>query len=432
MIKKKVIVIGGGIAGLVAARVLNKKGFSVSVLEQQKTLGGRIGTFDVDGMTINKGARLLYSFSPTLNALLKELNLSDQVRRHGQLSANCVGVNKDWPIHLMPSIKSALMPNLSIGERIRLARHGAQLWQLRKRANPDDAASVPEGDRQTLADFASKKVGENFLKNVLEPLFVGARSWLPHEISAAFYLTTSPHMFGAEVMHFHKGMGVFPEALSVGLEVKTGVRVKAIVEAQCCQVISENAGQEIVHEADYVVCAVPGDLVPAIVDHIDERDRSFFDQVHYTAYGAVHALLKGRLEEKMSFFDRDASRGVSMYQQDPKEDHTQIYVQLDPGSVVLARSKAMQDKLDSLIADRIHELCPTLIDGRIATYNQWIERMLPVFSPGYCTEMRAFRDRQANTSRRIYYCGDYLAQALVNGAVASGQITARTLLRHWT
>jgi oxygen-dependent protoporphyrinogen oxidase len=432
MINKKVIVIGGGVAGLAAARTLNTQGFSVSVLEQQQTLGGRVGTFDVDGMTINKGARLLYSFSPALNALLGELSLTDQFYRHSQLSANCVGVNKDWPIHLMPSVKSAFIPDLGIGERIRLARHAAQLWQLRKRANPDDAASVPEADRQTLADFALKKVGPNFLKNVLEPLFGGARSWSPQDISAAFYLTTSPHMFGAKVMHPHKGMGALPEALSVGLEVETGVQVKAIVEGQRCQVVSETAGQEIVHEADYVVCAVPGDLVPTMVDNIDEGDRSFFEQVHYTAYGAVHALLKGHLEEKMSFFDCDAARGVSVYQQDPKAEHTQIYVQLDPASVALARSKGMQDQLDTLMADRMHELCPALLDGGVATYNQWIERMLPLFPPGYCAKMRAFRDRQAKSPRRVYYCGDYLAQALVNGAVASGQTAAHTLSRHWS
>ena len=134
MINKKVIVIGGGVAGLAAARTLNTQGFSVSVLEQQQTLGGRVGTFDVDGMTINKGARLLYSFSPALNALLGELSLTDQFYRHSQLSANCVGVNKDWPIHLMPSVKSAFIPDLGIGERIRLARQTGSVAQANQKA----------------------------------------------------------------------------------------------------------------------------------------------------------------------------------------------------------------------------------------------------------------------------------------------------------
>lgn len=432
MVNRAVIVIGGGVAGLTAARTLSAQGYSVKVLEQQQTLGGRVGTFDVGGMTINKGARLLYSISPALNALLSELGLSEQVHRHNQLLANCVGTSSDWPIHLMPSFKSALMPGLGLRERTRLAWHAVQLVHLRKRSNPDDAASVPEADEQTLADFALKKVGPNFLKNVLEPLFVGARAWPPQDISAAFYLSTAPHMFGAEVMHPHKGMGALPDALSAGLEAETGVRVKTVIEGETCQVVAETAGQETVYEADYVICAVPGDLAPTIVERIDDEDRVFLEQVRYAAYGAVHALVKGRLEQKMNFFDRDTACGVSVYQQDPKDDRTQVYLQLDPDTIAVARAKGMQDDFDALIADRMHALCPTLADGTVSTYNQWIERMLPLFPPGYCTAMRAFRDRQAASPRRIYYCGDYLAQALVNGAVASGQTAAHTLLRHWS
>lgn len=56
---RKVIVIGAGVGGLMAATHLARRGFSVTVVEKNKAPGGRCDQFDHDGHTFDSGPTLL-------------------------------------------------------------------------------------------------------------------------------------------------------------------------------------------------------------------------------------------------------------------------------------------------------------------------------------------------------------------------------------
>ena len=51
-----VVVIGGGVAGLVAALECAKVGLQVTVLERREELGGCVGRIELDGLTLDSGA----------------------------------------------------------------------------------------------------------------------------------------------------------------------------------------------------------------------------------------------------------------------------------------------------------------------------------------------------------------------------------------
>jgi monoamine oxidase len=71
-----VVIIGGGAAGLAAARVLAKAGVSVELLEAQERLGGRILTVeDSDGQPLELGAEFIHGNPETTLALVKEAGL---------------------------------------------------------------------------------------------------------------------------------------------------------------------------------------------------------------------------------------------------------------------------------------------------------------------------------------------------------------------
>ncbi|MGQ0827761.1 MAG: phytoene desaturase family protein [Bacteroidota bacterium] len=55
MNRKKVIVIGAGFAGLSAATTLAKKGFDVTLLEKNNSIGGRARKLEIDGFTFDMG-----------------------------------------------------------------------------------------------------------------------------------------------------------------------------------------------------------------------------------------------------------------------------------------------------------------------------------------------------------------------------------------
>lgn len=75
----RVIVVGGGIAGLVAALEWARIGASVTLLEAQERLGGAIETVELDGFPVDLVADALPLGRPDVDALLDELDLRDRV-----------------------------------------------------------------------------------------------------------------------------------------------------------------------------------------------------------------------------------------------------------------------------------------------------------------------------------------------------------------
>jgi oxygen-dependent protoporphyrinogen oxidase len=435
---KSIIVIGAGIAGLVAARRLSRAGHAVRVLEAGGVPGGRVGEREVRGIRFNAGARLVYAFSKPFNALLDEIGLTQALVPVRRLSAACVGADGSWTVELMPGVRSLLTPNLSIGDRLRFVSFGLQALAARGRTNPDDAASLPNADDTTLADFVRSRLGSRVLARMVEPIFRGTRNWNPEEVSAAFLASTAPHLAGRDTVHVFKGgMAQLPAALSEGMAIDCGTRVST-VEATgggSCRVYAERKGKPVAHEADIVVCATEGSLAASLFPDMPADDRSFFAGVRYNPLGIVHYRLDRPVEPAMQFFTRATGRVVSTWQQIPGNETTgqaaQLYAQLSPEATEEARSLGMTDRLDELVDGRVRELYPELDRACADRHGQWIERMLPVFYPGYARAMAAFRDRQSAARRNVYFCGDYLAQALITGAAASGERAARDIVTHW-
>jgi oxygen-dependent protoporphyrinogen oxidase len=438
MNSRQVIVIGAGVAGLVAARRLSQAGHSLRVLEAAEVPGGRVGERQVRGIRFNAGARLVYPFSRPFNALLDEVGLTRALVPIRHLSAGCVGTDGSWTVELMPGPKSLLTPRLSFRERLRFLPFGLRTVAARRRADPDDAASAAVEDGMTLADYIRRNLGHGVLERMVEPVFRGTRCWNPEDISAAFFASTTPHLVGSDTVHVFKGgMDRLPRALAEGIAIDCGTRVTA-VDAQAegpCRVLAEREGREVVYEADLILCATEGSLAADLFPDLAEDERAFFAGVRYNALGIVHYRLNRQVEPAMKFFTRDASGPVATWQQVPGNEATeqppQLYAQLSPEAVAEAEQRGMINRLDELVADRVRMLYPTLDRDCVDLHNQWIARKLPVFYPGYARTVAAFRERQSATRRKVYFCGDYLAQALITGAAASGERAARDIARHW-
>ncbi len=76
--KKSVIILGGGIAGLAAARKLAQRKISVTVLEAQNRFGGRIHTIHDGRPPIELGAEFIHGESKPLLGAVREAGLATQ------------------------------------------------------------------------------------------------------------------------------------------------------------------------------------------------------------------------------------------------------------------------------------------------------------------------------------------------------------------
>lgn len=99
--QRHVVVIGGGIGGLVAARECAKVGMQVTLLEAASALGGAIRRAELGDVVIDAGAESYATRGGHLRELLTELGLKDRIVRPNPAGAWLVGA---------PGIDAAPLP----------------------------------------------------------------------------------------------------------------------------------------------------------------------------------------------------------------------------------------------------------------------------------------------------------------------------------
>ena len=124
-----VLVVGGGVTGLVAARYLARAGIPVTLVEAGDRLGGKVGTERIDGFTIERGPDSFLATRPAAVVLARELGLGDElvgtldpravfIRHHGDLVPMPEGLGLVLPTRALPFARTRLF---SWPEKLRLA-----------------------------------------------------------------------------------------------------------------------------------------------------------------------------------------------------------------------------------------------------------------------------------------------------------------------
>lgn len=80
-----VLVIGAGMAGLIAAAKLQRAGRRVLVLDKSRGVGGRLASRRIDGATFDHGAQFITARDPRFAAVL------EQGRQDGAVEEWCRG-----------------------------------------------------------------------------------------------------------------------------------------------------------------------------------------------------------------------------------------------------------------------------------------------------------------------------------------------------
>lgn len=125
-----VLVVGGGITGLAAARSLARDGIGVVLAEAGPRLGGKVSTEHADGFTIEHGPDSFLATRPAGTALVRELGLGDSlvgtagtrtvyIRHRGRLVPMPEGLGLVLPTRALPFARS---PLFSWPEKLRMAR----------------------------------------------------------------------------------------------------------------------------------------------------------------------------------------------------------------------------------------------------------------------------------------------------------------------
>lgn len=168
---KKIAVIGAGISGLTAAYLLSKKGFDITVLEKNNSVGGSIESVFENGFLFDRGPNSALETTPVISQLIKELRLENELL-YASKQANKRYILRDNKLHSLPMSPQGLIKTKLFSSKAK----------LRLMAEPFIGRSN-DGYYQSLAEFVMRRLGQEFLDYAINPFVAGVYAGRPEDLS---------------------------------------------------------------------------------------------------------------------------------------------------------------------------------------------------------------------------------------------------------
>ncbi|MHA2379809.1 MAG: FAD-dependent oxidoreductase [Candidatus Thorarchaeota archaeon] len=263
----KVVVVGAGIAGFSCALELKGLKARCTILEKEKTVGGRARSFTESGYVFDQG---LHFFVGGFKSLIPILERSG-------IRMTTVGEGAVWlkggERHIVrrSAVDLAKFGLLPVADRARL---GLLVQENMNRPDED----FLELDKMTFTEYAEGKIAETILRDFYEPLIRTVTFMTPEEVSAGQYLYSEKLRFayedGFKAMYPERGgLGSVPytlmlQARNFAVEPKVNCTVKQIIieDDKVQGVDYEQDGKDQHADADAVVVTTPADLLPNLVN----------------------------------------------------------------------------------------------------------------------------------------------------------------------
>ncbi len=285
--KKSVLILGGGLAGLTAAKRLTDKGFQVKLLEKRDIFGGKVSAWkDDEGDWIESGTHCFFGAYGVLYDLLKEIKTGHAVLwKEHQLTYTLSGGERftfnTWdlpsPLHLLP----AIVQNgyFTLGEMAAFSKSLIPL-ALQQSAYP------PTQDHLTFAEWAEeKKFGRHLMDKMFRPMALALKFIPPEEISAKIILDVTETFYrlpdssrmgflkGSPQEYIHQPLIDYSTSRGAVLKNRTAVDELLFDGGEIKGVQLRNG--EIL-TADYYLCALPiHNLNRVLPDSLKKHDRFF-------------------------------------------------------------------------------------------------------------------------------------------------------------
>jgi monoamine oxidase len=445
--RKRVLIIGGGMAGLVAAYELKQQGHEPVVLEAQTRVGGRIYT--------------LRSFAPGLYAEAGAMRIP---RSHELTLEYC----RLFDLPLVPFVMGNPKALVFIGgermtaeeanahpERLPFnlapTEHGRSAGDLWEEAITDIRAMVQTGgqdawpeivrryDEYSLYEFLKSR---GFSEGAIE--FYAVMNFVESDLHNSFVEVLREELGGAyvDMQTIAGGMDALPNAFYGRLqeEVRFGHEVKAIEQDGDSVSLRCRIGPDTVSfTGDYAICTVPFSVLRPIEHRFSREKERAIRQLNYHASTKILLQVRERIWEtndgifdggatvtdlpvrRLNYppSDRSTSRGVLLASYTWGQDALQWGA--------MDEETRIEEALDDVA--QIHPRIREVFEGGAshAWYgDRWARGAFALFAP---EQQTALQQAILQPEGRVYFAGEHcsLYHAWIQGSLESGIRAARQI-----
>ena len=272
--RPRVVVVGGGLAGLSAAVEAADRGAAVTLLERRPRLGGATWSFERNGIWFDNGQHVFMRCCTAYRAFLERIGSAGGASMQSRLDVPVMAPGGPVgsirrtpgpaPLHLAPALLS--YPHLSLRQRLAVLWAGLAL----RRLDPDD----PALDEMTFGEWLAARgqdttAVETFWDLIVLPTVNAGAADASLKLAAKVFVTGLLTEAGAADIGWARvplsalhGDAARRALEAAGGEVRSRVGVKAVRPGHPGLEVQTD---EQVIEADSVVVAVPHDAVAALL-----------------------------------------------------------------------------------------------------------------------------------------------------------------------
>jgi oxygen-dependent protoporphyrinogen oxidase len=432
-VKPHVAVIGAGASGLAAARRCAQLGASVTLLERESRIGGRVRNIDVDGHLVDVGSQFIASFSDDLLGAIKGAGGNEELEAVSQKTA-VVRNGSAWEVAGIGDLaRGGLMSRRS---RLRMPALALPLASAWRKLDPVHLARGADLDDSSALELLKQWSGEEVAEAFIAPLLKGLLYWELETTSQAVLLAMlKSSAQGSQVFRAPEGMEKTLARLGEGIEVRLGTAVLEVKEGEGgCELRVLGPSGECELAADGVVCATTAPAALEVIADPPPPLERFLRSVSYS-------------KTALSVFRLPAGTSIPLCSHLFPAQTTPLLASVNPPQGRAARREvrfmriALSDpgykELGSLDDEELTSRSLTEVQA-VDPDSAWTaeaepvgcvrwEEALPRFDVGYLRQA-PLQDPAAAGTDRVALAGDYLMAPHLEGAFRSGEAAANQLI----
>ena len=405
-----VLIVGGGLAGLCCARVLQESGVGFQILEASDGLGGRVRTDALDGFLLDRGFQVLLTAYPEAKRVLDYARLDLKPFAPGAISWYAGRMNRLIDPWRTPGAWWEVLQSEfgTLSDKLRIARLRNRL----RRSSIEEIFRRPE--RSTKQALESERFSQQMIHRFFRPLLGGILMDGALRSSSRMYEFVLKMLSEGNAALPARGMGAIPAQLAEKFPAEA-VRLNARVEE-----LHENelklAGGEILR-ARAIVVAADGPSAARLIGEVEPASRSV------TCF--YYAADEPPMAQPVLLLNGDGAGPVNNFT---------VISQVAPSYAASGKHLVSATVLGT------HQLTEAQLSGFIiAQMKNWFGKVASTwqFLRGYYlthAQPQQFPgaleppQRPVRVRPGVYVCGDHLDNASIHGAMVSGRRAAEAVL----
>jgi phytoene dehydrogenase-like protein len=400
-----VIIIGGGLSGLAAARSVAAAGLVPLVLEANADVGGRVSTDVVDGFLLDRGFQAMLDSYPEVR---RQLDLP--ALKLGRFSAGALVFRKGGFGRVADPWRDPLAGVRSLFSGVFTPADAWRMLQLRSEAILAlEGDPVEHGDDSAARALHRRGFSAAAIEGFFRPFFGGV--FLDAQLTApAHWFEFLFGMFATGYASLPAGgMQAIPRQMAAALpagSVRTGVRVRSLKGTR----VELSNGEWL--EARAVIVATDARHAAVLIPGWRTPSWSGCATLYYAAP-------RSPVDGPLLVLDAEGRRGPVNHVCVPSEVHASY---APPGQSLVSATVVGQAAWEDAVLDRDARSQLSRWFG-VSAVRSW--QLLRVSRVPYSLPRGVPSPAQVNEQVRVaagvYACGDYLESPSINGALRSGR-----------